>query len=92
MFAVDLRNEILRRKDKNRALGQRRKLLEQWVSVYHIQIQTPGKYHRNFVKRHWEHVDEIRCLTLEIDLNGAEIVRLRQLLKSSQQSRRNPKS
>lgn len=82
MFAVDLRNEILRRKQKNRALGQRRKLLEQWVSVYHIQIQTPGKYHRHFVKRHWGHVDEIRCLTLEIDLNGAEIVRLRQLLKS----------
>lgn len=92
MFAVDLRNEILRRKQKNRALADRRKLITQWVSVYHIRIQTPGKYHRNFVKRHWEYVDEIRCLTLEIDLNGAEIVRLRQLLKSSQQSRRNPKS
>ena len=92
MFAVDLRNEILRRKQKNRALADRRKLITQWVSVYDIQIQTPGKYHRNFVKRHWEHVDEIRCLTLEIDLNGAEILRLRQLLKSSQQSRRNPKS
>ena len=84
MFAVDLRNEILRRKQKNRALADRRKLITQWVSVYHMQIQTPGKYHRNFVKSHWEYVDEIRCLTLEIDLNGAEIVRLRQLLKSSQ--------
>ena len=81
MSTYALRDQILRRKDKNRALGQRRKLLEQWVSVYHIQIQTPGKYHRNFVKRHWEHVDEIRCLTLEINLNGAEIVRLRLLLK-----------
>ena len=81
MFAVDLRNEILRRKQKNRALADRRKLITQWVSAYDIQIQTPGKYHRNFVKRHWEHVDEIRCLTLEINLNGAEIVRLRLLLK-----------
>ena len=81
MFANDLKNEILRRKQKNRALADRRKLITQWVSVYHMQIQTPGKYHRNFVKSHWEHVDEIRCLTLEINLNGAEIVRLRLLLK-----------
>ena len=81
MSTYALRDQILRRKQKNRALADRRKLITQWVSVYHIQIQTPGKYHRNFVKRHWEHVDEIRCLTLEINLNGAEIVRLRFLLK-----------
>ena len=81
MSTYALRDQILRRKQKNRALADRRKLITQWVSVYHIQIQTPGKYHRNFVKRHWEHVDEIRCLTLEINLNGAEIVRLRLLLK-----------
>ena len=81
MSTYALRDQILRRKDKNRALADRRKLITQWVSVYHMQIQTPGKYHRNFVKSHWEHVDEIRCLTLEINLNGAEIVRLRLLLK-----------
>lgn len=87
MFAVDLRNEILRRKQKNRALGQRRKLLEQWASVYPSLLQTPGKDHKGYALNHWRHVDEIRCLTLEINLNGAEIIRLRQLLKSSQQTR-----
>ena len=81
MFAVDLRNEILRRKQKNRALGQRRKLLEQWASVYPRLLQTPGKDHRGYARQHWRHIDEIRCLTLEIDLNGAEISRLRLLLK-----------
>lgn len=92
MSTYALRDQILRRKDKNRALGQRRKLLEQWASVYPRLLQTPGKDHRGYARQHWRHVDEIRCLTLEIDLNGAEILRLRQLLKSSQQSRRNPKS
>ena len=81
---ASLRYEILRRKDKNRALGQRRKLLEQWASVYPRLLQTPGKDHRGYALNHWRHIDEIRCLTLEINLNGAEIVRLRLLLKKTE--------
>lgn len=82
MFANDLKNEILRRKQKNRALGDRRKLLEQWMSVYeNYHINNPGKDHRRYAEMYWRERDEHRALTLEIDLNGAEITRLRRMLK-----------
>ena len=69
---MNIRYEILRRKDKNRALGQRRKLLEQWTSVYrNYFINYPGKDHRNGTEMYLREMDEIRCLTLEIDLNGS---------------------
>ena len=78
---MNIRYEILRRKDRNRALGDRRKLLKQWISVYDGNT-CPGKYHRVYHEKHLEHVEEVVHLTLEIDLNGMEIVRLRSLLKT----------
>ena len=84
---MNIRYEILRRKDKNRALGQRRKLLEQWTSVYrNYFINYPGKDHRNGTEMYLREMDEIRCLTLEIDLNGSEILRLRSMLKEGETS------
>ena len=78
---MNIRYEILRRKDRNRALGDRRKLLKQWISVYDRNT-CPGKYHRLYHEKHLEHAEEVVHLTLEIDLNGMEIVRLRSLLKT----------
>ena len=84
---MNIRYEILRRKDKNRALGQRRKLLEQWTSVHrNYFMNCPGKDHRNRTAMYLREMDEIRCLTLEIDLNGSEILRLRAMLKEGETS------
>lgn len=84
---MNIRYEILRRKDKNRALGQRRKLLEQWTSVHRNYFMNyPGKDHRNRTAMYLREMDEIRCLTLEIDLNGSEILRLRSMLKEGETS------
>ena len=84
---MNIRYEILRRKEKNRALGQRRKLLEQWTSVHETyHMNNPGKDHRNRAAMYWREMDEIRCLTLEIDLNGSEILRLKTILKQMKHS------
>ena len=82
---MNIRYEILRRKDKNRSLADRRKLLMQWTSVYEsYHLDRPGKYHRNRAEKHWRYMEEIRCLTLEIHLNGSEIQRLRAILKADE--------
>lgn len=78
---MNIRYEILRRKDKNRALSERRKLLKQWTWAYEVS-NRPGKDHRSYHESYLRHLEEIRCLTLEIDLNGFEILRLRAILKS----------
>lgn len=84
---MNIRYEILRRKDNNRSLAERRKLLEQWTSVYEsYHLDSPGKDHRNRAEKHWRYVEEIRSLTLEIDLNGSEIQRLRAILKAGETS------
>lgn len=77
---MEIKYQLDKIKEKNKALCNRRRHLNQWIESMKRELENGCYNHRKVHKKLYECIDEVELLTVLIDLNGKEITKLRMKL------------